>query len=86
MDAFEKEQDYIACERIWDGPVEVRPLRVCSYCLMPNRWHFALWPEHDGDLATFLQRLTITHVRCWEEHRHCVGRRKRDGFVLPRHG
>jgi putative transposase len=24
-----------------------------------------------------MQRLTITHVRCWQYHRHCVG----DGHV-----
>jgi putative transposase len=31
------------------------------------------WPERDGDLAAFMQRLTITHVRRWQEHRHYVG-------------
>ena len=36
-------------------------------------WHFVLWPEHDGDLAAFMQRLTITHVRRWQEHRGEVG-------------
>ena len=73
MDIFEEEQDYIAFERILKETVEVRPLRVCSSCLMPNHWHFAPWLEHDGDLAAFLQRLTITHVRGWQEHRHGVG-------------
>ena len=73
MDLFEKEQDYIAFERILEETVEARPMRVCSYCLMSNHWHFVLWPENDGDLAAFMQRLTITHVRCWQEHRHCVG-------------
>ena len=32
-----------------------------------------LWPENDSDLARFMQRLTITHVRRWVEHRHRVG-------------
>ena len=31
-----------------------------------------LWPEHDGDWA-FMQKLTVTHVRNWQEHRHRVG-------------
>jgi len=26
---------------------------------MPNHWHFVVWPEDDGQLATFLQRLTV---------------------------
>ena len=40
---------------------------------MPNHWHLLLWPERDGELATFMQRLSITHVRRWQEHRHYVG-------------
>ena len=40
---------------------------------MPSHWHLLVWPEHDGDLATFMQRLTITHVRRWQEHRRYVG-------------
>jgi putative transposase len=70
---FEKDGEYAAFDRIVEETVAVRAMRICAYCLMPNHWHFVLWPEHDGDLAAFMQRLTITHVRCWQEHRHCVG-------------
>ena len=48
-------------------------MRVGGYCAMPNHWHFVLWPQRHGDLAAFMQRLTITHVRRWQEHRHVVG-------------
>jgi putative transposase len=40
---------------------------------MPNHWHLLLWPERDGELAAFMQRLTITHVRRWQEHRGYAG-------------
>ena len=40
---------------------------------MPTHWHFVFWPEKDGHLAAFLQRLTITHARRWQEHRGRVG-------------
>ena len=40
---------------------------------MPNHWHLLLWPECDGELAAFMQRLTITHVRRWQEHRGYAG-------------
>ncbi len=63
MDIFEEEQDYIAFEGILEKTVEVRPMRVCSSCLMPNHWHFALWRKQDGDLAAFLQRLTVGRFR-----------------------
>jgi len=40
---------------------------------MPTHWHFVVWPEEDGQLAAFMQRLTITHARRWQEHRARVG-------------
>ena len=70
---FAKDADYSAFERILEETLESYPMRICAYCLMPNHWHLVLWPEHDGELAAFMQRLTISHVRCWQEHRHRVG-------------
>ncbi len=40
---------------------------------MPTHSHFVVWPERDGQLAAFMQRLTITHARRWQEHRERVG-------------
>ena len=48
-------------------------MRILGYCLMPNHWHFVLWPENDGDLGRFMQRLTITHVTCRRRHYNMVG-------------
>jgi putative transposase len=48
-------------------------MRILSYCLMPNHWHFVLWPERDGDLGRFMQRLTITHVTRWQKCYGLVG-------------
>ena len=52
---------------------ESAPLRICAYCLMPNHWHFVVWPRTERDLATFMQELTISHVRRWQEHHRVVG-------------
>src|SRR5262245_57537724 len=73
MQLFHKQADYDAFERVIDETLAVRPMRVCAYCLMPNHWHLVLWPRGDGDLAAFMQRLTVTHARRWMEHRHRVG-------------
>ena len=70
---FRKAADYLAFEQLLEETVEKSPMRICSYCLMPNHWHLVLWPEHDGDLATFMQRLTVTHVTRWQKDRKCVG-------------
>ena len=73
MGLFSKEDDYAAFESLLEETRESRPMRICVYFLMPNHWRFVLWPEHDGDLAAFMQQLTTKHVRRWQLHRRRVG-------------
>jgi putative transposase len=73
MRLFRKGPDYEAFERVMEQTLESLPLRICAYCLMPNHWHFVVWPRAARDLATFMQKLTITHVRRWQEHHRVVG-------------
>ena len=73
MRLFLKEADFEAFERTIERTLQTCPMRICSYCLLPNHWHFVLWPERDGDLGAFMQKLTITHVRNWQETRRRVG-------------
>jgi len=73
MRLFLKDADFEAFERNIEKTLESRPMRICAYCLMSNHWHFVLWPERDGDLGAFMQKLTITHVRNWQENRRRVG-------------
>lgn len=35
--------------------------------------HLVLWPQDDGDLGRFMQRLTITHVTRWQKYYNMVG-------------
>ena len=70
---FEKDKDYLAFLRVMRDTLERKPLRILSYCLMPNHWHFILWPERDGELAAFMQAVTTTHVRRWRLNRQSVG-------------
>src|SRR5215510_9306692 len=70
---FEKDGDYAAFEHILEETIVRTGIRLLAYCLMPNHWHLVLWPREDGDLAAFMQRLTVTHVRRWHAHRHSVG-------------
>ena len=65
--------DYAAFVQVLAETLDVRPMRLCSYCIMPNHWHLVLWPRDDGDLGRFMQRLSIAHVRRWQEHRRAVG-------------
>jgi len=70
---FDKPADDVTFEELVAETLDKVAMRICAYCLMPNHWHFVLWPEHDGDLAAFMQRLTVTHVTRWQKHRRRVG-------------
>ncbi len=70
---FFDDDDYLAFERVIAETLEKRAMRIVAYCLMPNHWHFVLWPENDQDLGAFMQRLTITHVTRWQKFRQQVG-------------
>jgi putative transposase len=70
---FAEDADYAAFERVMQQTLAKKPMRILGYLIMPNHWHLVLWPERDGDLAQFMHRLTISHVRRWHLHRKTVG-------------
>ncbi len=73
MRLFNKPADYSAFERVMAEAAAHVDMRVLAYCLMPNHWHLVLRPRETGDLGRYMQRLTVTHVRRWHEHRHSTG-------------
>jgi putative transposase len=40
---------------------------------MPNHWHLVLWPQRDGELSEFMQRVTNMHTQRWQRAKHRVG-------------
>jgi len=70
---FEKEADYEAFERVLEEAFARCPTRLLAYCVMPNHWHFVLWPREDGELTAFLRWLTHTHTMRWHAHHHTGG-------------
>lgn len=73
MQIFEKEKDYLAFENIIIEAKEKYPMRILSYCLMPNHWHFVLYPKSDQDLVSFMRWITLTHTQRWLVHRNMIG-------------
>jgi len=65
---FHKDADYAAFIGILNSVQETLPVPILGYCLMPNHWHLVLHPTHDGDLSSFMLRLTTTHVRRHHAH------------------
>ncbi len=37
------------------------PMRILAHCLMSHHWHMVLYQRAEGDLARFLQRISLTH-------------------------
>ena len=70
---FEKDGDYEAFERVLAEALTEYPTRVLAYCVLPNHWHFVLWPAADGELTDFLRWLTHTHTQRWHAHYHTAG-------------
>jgi len=70
---FRKEQDYAAFERVMAEAFERVPIRILAYCLMPNHWHFVLWPRGDGEVGEFTKWMTHTHTQRWHAHYHTSG-------------
>ena len=70
---FGMRRTYDAFHRVVEETLRVTPIRICAYCWMPNHWHFVLWPERDGDLSTFMQRMANMHTQRWQRAKLRVG-------------
>ncbi len=70
---FEGMGDYAWFESLLAEARQRIPLRILSYCLMPNHWHLVLWPREDDQLPKFMDWLTGTHAINWRMHRDNLG-------------
>ena len=68
-----EEADYILFENILIEAADKFKMRVLNYCLMPNHFHLVLHPRQDGDLARFMQWLTLTHTQRWHAKNQTTG-------------
>jgi putative transposase len=67
---FDKAADYAAFEKVLRQAWERSGLRLLAYVVLTNHWHLVVWPRRDGELSTYVQWLTVTHVRRWHAHHH----------------
>lgn len=70
---FSQPDDYGAIVRVVREALLIVSVRILGYCLMPNHWHFVLWPELDDQLSVFMHQMTSTHVRRWQKAHDCQG-------------
>ena len=60
---FDGPADYLAFEKLVVKAQRRTRIRILAYCLMPNHWHFVLWPRNDQEVVEFLRWLTAQHAR-----------------------
>ncbi len=70
---FRKPAHYHDFLAIVKESLNIVPMRILAYCLMPNHWHLVLYPRADGDLSKFVQRVTLTHTQRYHSKTRTVG-------------
>jgi putative transposase len=70
---FKKPEDYAAFERIMIEAHQRHPLRILDWCVMPNHWHFVVWPKADRQVTAFVRWLAHTHAMRAITHRRVLG-------------
>ena len=67
------QKDFLAFEAVLLEALERHPIRLLSYCVLSNHWHFVVWPERDGQVTAFFRWLTHTHAMRWRVSHGSVG-------------
>jgi putative transposase len=73
MHLLSKDADLAAFDRVMIEAYQRHPVRILSYCVLSNHWHFVVWPEEDGRLTAFFRWLTHTHAMRWRVAHRTVG-------------
>ena len=70
---FNNDKEYQFFEQVLSEAKEKFNMRVLAYSIMPNHWHFVVYPRKDGDLSSFMNWLTLTHTQRWHVRKKTTG-------------
>ena len=73
MHLFGKDADFEAFQRVMIEAHQRYPIRILSYCVLSNRWHFAVWSDADGQVTAFFRWLAHTYAMRWRVAHRTVG-------------
>lgn len=59
---FETPRDYEQFLQLMAMAKHRANIRIPAYVLMPNHWHFVLWPSEEGQVEEFQHIVTTTHA------------------------
>jgi putative transposase len=70
---FSQQSDYeMFLSTIADAIAKV-PMRIPAYAIMPNHFHFVLWPEQGPAISAFMRWLMNAHIRRHHRRRELWG-------------
>jgi putative transposase len=70
---FKTKDDFLLFEDTLAEAQQRDGMRILAYCVMPNHFHFALYPETDGEIQRFMGWLTKTHTQRWHAMHRTIG-------------
>jgi putative transposase len=73
MHLFRNGADFEAFQQVMIEAHQRHPIRILSYCVLSNHWHFVVWPEADGQVTAFFRWLAHTHAMRWRVTHRTVG-------------
>jgi putative transposase len=73
MHLFDQDTDFEAFQRVMIEAHQRHPIRILSYCVLSNHWHFVVWPQADGEVTDFFRWLAHTHAMRWRVAHRTVG-------------
>jgi putative transposase len=56
-------QDYHMFLRVVKKGLTLFPIKIVSWCIMPNHWHFVVLPAEDGVLSKYFGWIANTHTQ-----------------------
>lgn len=73
MQLFDDSEDYLTFVRCFAEALELVPVAVYAFCVMPNHFHLVIRPSGDADLTRFMRLMTIRHSKRWHRRRKSKG-------------
>jgi putative transposase len=70
---FDSSTDYVAAEKFLHGAKTETEIRLLDYCIMPNHFHFIIWPKAASQMSQFMRLFTGAHAQFWQLTRDTVG-------------
>jgi len=70
---FNTDKEYVEFENIIFEAVERFSMRLIAYTIMPNHFHFVLYPESEGEIKKFMHWVTLTHTQRWHAMNKTIG-------------